>query len=237
MTARRLGAEFAGTALLLLAIVGSGITAAGGGSGPVRLFEHAVVVGVALATLIVVFGSVSGAHFNPVVTLADALLGGIGWRMAGAYAAVQVTGALAGTVLASVLFGLPPVALATTDRTGAALAASEAVATFGLVVVIFGALRTRRGGVVAAAVGGWIGGAVYFTSSAAFANPAVTLARVLTDSFTGIAPAAVPGFLLAQVAGALAAAAFAAWLFRPDASQAADVVVPHGGARTRGERP
>ncbi|HVL99349.1 MAG TPA: aquaporin [Egibacteraceae bacterium] len=226
MTARRLVAEALGTAGLLLAVVGSGITASSDGAASAQLFQHAVVVGVALAALIVTFGPVSGGHFNPVVTLVDALFGGLRPRMAAGYVAVQLAGGLAGAVGANLLFGEPAVALAATQRTGVALAASEAVATFGLLVVIFGAVRSGHVRAVPAAVGAYITGAIYFTSSAAFANPAVTVARMVTDTWTGIAPAAVPGFLLAQLVGAAVAAVLIGWLFRPDVRTAEDVVVP-----------
>jgi arsenate reductase len=213
---RRLAAEFTGTALLLLAVVGSGITASADGARSAQLFQHALVVGVALGALVLTFGAVSGAHFNPAVTLGQAVLGKLPGRIAGAYAGVQVAGAVAGTVVANVLFSLPPVSLATTERTGVALAASEGVATFGLLVVIAGTARSGRVGAVAAAVGAYIAAAIYCTSSASFANPAVTLARILSDTYAGIGAAAVPGFLAAQLTGALAAAAFTGWLFKPD---------------------
>lgn len=229
MTGRRLGAEFLGTAGLLLAIVGSGITTSSDGPASTQLFQHAVVVGAALAALIMTFGSVSGAHFNPAVTLVDALFGGMTPRLAVAYSSAQIAGAVVGVVGANLLFAQPAVALATTERTGLALAASEAVATFGLLVVIFGVIRSGNLGGVPAAVGTWIGAAVYFTSSTSFANPAVTVSRLLTDTYTGIAPAAVPGFLAAEVLGALAAAVAVRWLFQPDPVLAHDVVVPRDG--------
>lgn len=209
---RKLAAEFTGTAFLLLAIVGSGITASAGGSPPSRLFQHAVVVGATLAALIATFGRVSGAHLNPAVTLGAVLLGDIRPRLAAAYAFAQVGGGALGVVLANVMFSLPPVALASTDRTGLALGLSEGLATFGLVLVVAGTLRSGRPGAVAPAVGAYIAAAIYFTSSTSFANPAVTLARVLSDTDTGIGPVAVPGFLVAQIAGALMAAALAGWL-------------------------
>ena len=215
MTARRLVAESLGTAGLLTAIVGSGITTASDGAASAQLFQHAAVVGAALAALIVTLGPVSGAHFNPAVTLVDTLLGGTSARMAVAYVVAQIVGAVGGVVGANMLFGLPAVVVATTDRTGAAFAASEGIATVGLLLVIFGLLRSGSARAVPAAVGGWIAAAIYFTSSTSFANPAVTVARVLTDTYTGIAPPAVPGFLLAQLVGALLAAGLVGWLFRP----------------------
>jgi arsenate reductase len=223
--ARRLAAELIGTAGLLLAIVGSGITAATDGPESAQLFQHAVVVGAALGALIVTFGSVSGAHFNPAVTLVDALFGGLSTRLAMAYVAVQLAGGAAGVVLANIMFDLPAVAMSTTQRSGLALLLSEAVATAGLVVVIFGVGRSRHPGAVPAAVGAWIAAAIYATSSTSFANPAVTVGRVLTDTYTGIAPLGVGPFVVAQVVGALAAAALVGWLFRPDPAMAASVVV------------
>ncbi|MGI8872922.1 MAG: aquaporin [Egibacteraceae bacterium] len=237
MTARRLVAELLGTAGLLLAIVGSGITASNAGAASTQLFQHAVVVGAALGALIVTFGSVSGAHFNPAVTLVDALFGGMSRWLAGGYVVAQLAGAVTGVFAANLLCDLPAVASAGTDRTGIALAASEGVATFGLLVVIFGVVRSGNTAAVPAAVGAWIAGAIYFTSSTSFANPAVTLSRLLTDTYTGIAPAAVPGFLLAQGLGALAAAATIHWLFRPGRSAAEDVVVPRDQHHERRKAP
>jgi arsenate reductase len=184
-----------------------------------------VVVGAALGALIVTFGSVSGAHFNPAVTLVDALFGGLSTRLAMAYVAVQLAGGAAGVVLANIMFDLPAVAMSTTQRSGLALLLSEAVATAGLVVVIFGVGRSRHPGAVPAAVGAWIAAAIYATSSTSFANPAVTVGRVLTDTYTGIAPLGVGPFVVAQAVGALAAAALVGWLFRPDPAMAAGVVV------------
>lgn len=225
---RRLAAEFLGTALLLLAIVGSGITASTDGAASSQLFQHAVVVGAALAALVLTFGHVSGGHFNPAVTLVDAAFGGMTWRSAAQYVVVQAGGAVVGVVTANLLFGLSAVTVASTPRTGLAIAASESVATFGLLVVVFGVVHSGRVGSVPAAVGGYIGAAIYFTSSAAFANPAVTVARTLTDTYTGIAPAGVLGFVVAQALGASLAAVTIRWLFHPDTRDATNVMVPHG---------
>jgi arsenate reductase len=227
MNPRALVAEFVGTAGLLLAIVGSGITAGADGAASSQLFQHAAVVGAALYALILTFGSVSGAHFNPAVTVVDVWFGGMSARTGLAYAGVQVAGAIVGTVGANLLFGLPAVAASTTDRTGFGAAASEVVATFGLLLVIFGVVRSGRAASVPAAVGAWIAGAIYFTSSASFANPAVTVARMVTD--TGVA--AVPGFLVAQAVGVALAALTIRWLFVDVAGIAPDVIVPHDATR------
>lgn len=228
MTARRLGAEFLGTSFLLLAVVGSGIATSTDGAASAQLFQHAAVVGAVLTALILTFGPVSGAHFNPAVTLVDAAFGGLPRRLAGGYVLAQVAGAATGVLVTNVLFGEPTIAIATTARSGAPLAASEAVATFGLLVVIFGVVRSGAGtAAIAGAVGTWIAAAIFATSSASFANPAVAIARTLSDTWTGIDPVDVPAFVAAQLAGAVAAWAAIRWLFDPDDTTAADVVVPH----------
>jgi glycerol uptake facilitator-like aquaporin len=224
---RRLVAEGIGTAFLLMAIVGSGIVVGDDPSAASALFIHAVIIGVTLTALILTFGPVSGAHFNPVVTTVDAIFGGLPRGLAAAYVGVQIAGAAVGTVLTNLMFDLPAVSLATNDRLGAHLAGSEGIATFGLLVVIFGIVRSGNAGAVPAAVGAYIAGAIVFTSSDAFANPAVTLARMLSDTYIAITPRSVPAYLLGQVLGAALAAGLIAWLFRPDPATAADVVVPH----------
>lgn len=237
MSSRALGAEFIGTAALLLAIVGSGITSADGAAASTQLFEHAAVVGAALFALILTLGPVSGAHFNPAVTLVDVCFGGLPRRTGAAYVGAQIAGAVTGAIAANLLFGLPAVALSATGRDGFALAASEAVATFGLLVVIFGVVRSGRVSSVPAAVGAWVAAAIYFTSSASFANPAVTVARALTDTYTGIAASSVPAFLLAQLAGGALAIPFISWLFVPAGRAAPDVVVPHEASDPERARP
>lgn len=227
MSGRAVAAEFLGTAALLLAIVGSGITAASDPAASAQLFQHAAVVGAALFALILTLGPVSGAHFNPAVTLADVWFGGMERRAAAAYVGAQVAGAFVGTTTANLLFGLPAVAVAATPRAGLALAGSETVATFGLLLVIFGVVRSGRLESVPGAVGAWIAAAIYFTSSASFANPAVTLARSVTDTYTGIAPASVPAFLAAQGVGVALAIPVITWLFGPGTAAAANVVVAH----------
>lgn len=208
-------AEAASTALLVLAVVGSGIMGErlAGGSAAITLLANAIATGGALFALITVFGPVSGAHMNPLVTLREALERRLGFAQAALRIAVQVLGGLAGCVLANVLFGLPPIMAATTARAGALLFASETVATFALVTIVAG-MAGRPAHVTGAVIGAWITGAYWFTSSTSFANPAVTIARSATDTFTGICPHDVPGFLLAQVFGAALAIPLARRWFR-----------------------
>ena len=213
--ARRATAEAIGAALLVAAVVGSGIAAQRLSPGDVgiQLLENSVATGAALATLILALGSVSGAHLNPVVTLADRVLGGISTREAVVYVAAQAAGACAGAIVANVMFDLPAVTLSTHARSSGALWFSEVVATFGLLLVILGVVRAGRASLVAFAVGGYIAAAYWFTSSTSFANPAVTIGRSLTNTFAGIEPSSVPAFVVAQVAGALLAVALARFLF------------------------
>jgi arsenate reductase len=201
---RRLAAEALGSALLVVAVVGSGIMASRLSPDDVglQLLENAAATAGALIGLILMFGAVSGAHLNPVVTLVDRLLGSISTRDAGFYVAAQAIGACAGTLLANAMFELPVVELSTTTRSSGALWLSEVVATVGLLLVIHGCVRTGRASAVPYAVGVWIGGAYWFTSSTSFANPAVTLARTLSDSFAGIEPASAPMFIAMQILGA-----------------------------------
>lgn len=231
---RRASAEFAGTALLVAAVVGSGIAAARLSPTDVglQLLENAIATALALGALILMFGPVSGAHFNPVVSAVDWWLGrragtGLTARELVAYATAQTGGAIAGAVLADLMFDLPAVAWSRTDRTGGHLWLAEMVATAGLVVLVFALARSGRTAAAPAAVGAYIGAAYWYTSSTSFANPAVTIGRAFTDTFAGIAPASVPGFIAAQVVGGLVAvAALAAWY--PHAAESADaVVVPH----------
>lgn len=205
--ARRLAAEALGTALLLVAVIGSGIAAQRLSSGDVglQLLENAVATAAALVALILMFGAVSGAHFNPVVTLVDRFLGTVTTRDTGLYVLAQVVGAAVGAMVANLMFELPAVNISTNDRSSPALWLSEVVATVGLLLVIQGCVRSGRARVVPFAVAAWIGGAYWFTSSTSFANPAVTLARTLSDTFAGIAPASVPMFILMQLVGAVLA--------------------------------
>jgi glycerol uptake facilitator-like aquaporin len=200
-------AELLGTAFLVAAVVGSGIAASrlSPGDPGLQLLENSIATGAVLVALILALQPVS-ASFNPVVTLVERLLGRIGTTTAAALVAAQVAGGVLGTVLANLMFDLAPVTLSTTERTGSHLLLAEAVATVGLVLVVFGCLRTGRAEVVALAVGGYIAAAYWFTSSTSFANPAVTLARTLSDTFAGIAPASVPAFVAVQLVAGLAAA-------------------------------
>jgi glycerol uptake facilitator-like aquaporin len=221
-------AEFLGTAMLLLAIVGSGIMAQRlcAGNVGLELLANAIATAGALVALILAFGPVSGAHFNPAVTLTDAWQGGLAWTMAGPYIAAQVLGALAGTALADGTFGLPLFAPSQHARGGGALLVSEFVATFGLLAVIWGCVRSRPGA-TPFAVAAYIAGAYWFTPSTSFANPAVTLARSLTDTFAGIRPVDVLPFVVAQLLGAFAATALFGYLSPLSQRTARGVVVEH----------
>jgi glycerol uptake facilitator-like aquaporin len=231
---RSILAEFTGTALLVTVVVGSGIAAAQLSPSDVglQLLENSVATALGLAVLILVFGPVSGAHFNPVVTGADWLLGrrsghGIGGATAWCYIAAQVSGGVGGAGLANVMFDRVAFEIATKDRISTGHFVGEVVATAGLIAVIFALARTGRAGLSAAAVGGYIGAAYWFTSSTSFANPAVTVGRMFSDTFTGIAPGSVPGFVAAQLVGALLGLALVVALY-PDAAAAADrTVIPH----------
>lgn len=204
---RRLAAEFTGTAFLLVAVVGSGIMAArlSGGNDGLALLANAIATGAALVVLIRVFAPVSGAHFNPAVSAYFALRGEMAWRAAFAYGLVQVAAAIAGVWLAHAMFGLPLLEVSHKLRPGAAQGLAEWVATFGLLLTIVGASR-HAAAHVPTLVGLYITGAYWFTASTSFANPAVTVARMLTDSFAGIAPASAPGFIAAQILAVLAGA-------------------------------
>ena len=200
---RRLAAEAFGTGMLVVAVVGSGIMASRLSTGDVglQLLENAAATAAALIGLILMFGTVSGAHFNPVVTLLDRLLGTTTTRDSALYVVAQIVGGCLGAMLANLMFELPAVQLSTRTRSSPALWLSEVVATVTLLLVIQGCVRTGRASVVPFAVGAWIGGAYWFTSSTSFANPAVTIARTLSDTFAGIAPSSAPMFILMQLVG------------------------------------
>jgi len=201
--ARRLTAEALGSAFLLIAVVGSGIMASNLSTDTgLQLLENAAATGGALIGLILMFGAVSGAHFNPVVTLVDRGLGSISTRDTGLYIVAQTIGACAGTILANAMFALPAIERSTHVRSSGPLWLSEVIATVGLLLVIQGCVRTGRANAVPYAVGAWIAGAYWFTSSTSFANPSVTIARTLSNTFAGIAPSSVPMFLVMQLIGA-----------------------------------
>jgi glycerol uptake facilitator-like aquaporin len=210
---RRAVAEGVGTALLLATVIGSGIMGEklAGGNVAIALLANTIATGAGLVALILTFGPVSGAHFNPAVTLADATQGGLPWREVPAYVAAQFVGAFLGVGVANFMFEKPVFFLSTHERAGVAQGVSEFVATFGLLAVIWGCAR-RRAGAVPFAVGAYITAAYWFTSSTSFANPAVTLARAASDTFAGIRPMDVPGFVVAQLLGAGAATATFRWL-------------------------
>jgi glycerol uptake facilitator-like aquaporin len=229
--ARALVSEFVGTALLLTAVVGSGIMGdrLSGGNVAVALLANSLATGAALVVLILTFGPISGAHFNPVVSLADASQGGVSWSTAAWYVVVQMAGAVVGVVVANRMFDEPAFALSQHARSGWSQVFSECVATFGLLSVIWSCSR-RRSPVVPFAVGAYITAAYWFTASTSFANPAVTLARTLTNTFTGIRPADVLPFVAAQIVGATVATALFRWLVPRLPETAKTVVVQHRSA-------
>ncbi len=224
----RMTAEFVGTAFLLAAVVGSGIMGErlAGGNVAIALLANTIATGAALVALILTFGSVSGAHFNPAVTLADASQRGIPWREVPGYLIAQIAGAYVGVACAHLMFGLPLFSASQHARSGASQVFSEFVATFGLLSVIWGCSRLRSS-VVPFAVGAYITAAYWFTASTSFANPAVSLARAATDTFSGIRPIDVPGFIAAQLVGAAGATALFRWLVPALPAVAPDILVPH----------
>jgi len=228
--ARRVTAEAVGSAFLVAVVVGSGIFAQRLSPGDVglQLLENSTATAAGLVALILAFGSVSGAHFNPVVTLADRVYGGLTTREALAYVAAQLVGACVGAMTANTMFDLAPVTLSTHERASAGLWLGEVVATFGLVLVILGVVRSGRTAAAPYAVAGYIAAAYWFTSSTSFANPAVTAGRTLTDTFAGIAPGSAPAFVAAQLVGAVSAIALARFLF--PTTPAVDLVVAHDHA-------
>lgn len=226
---RRVVSEATGTAILLAAVVGSGIMGdrLAGGNAAMALLANTLATGAALVALILTFGPISGAHFNPAVSVADASQGGLSLRELSAYVSAQLVGAFVGVASADAMFGEATFAWSTHVRAGVPQALSEMIATFGLLAVIWGCAK-RRSDAVPFAVGAYITAAYWFTASTSFANPAVTLARMATNTFTGIRPQDVPGFLLAQAVGAAAATALFRWLV-PTLPQSADgVIVPDG---------
>jgi glycerol uptake facilitator-like aquaporin len=224
----RVTAEFLGTAFLVAAVVGSGIMAErlSNGNTALALLANTIATGAALVALILAFGPISGGHFNPVVSLADAIEGGLSWPGALAYIAAQLFGGIGGTIAAHAMFGISLISRSHHIRVGPAQFLSEFIATFGLLCVIWGCSRSRAG-VVPFAVGSYIASAYWFTASTSFANPAVTIARSLSDTFAGIRPNDVPLFIVAQVAGGIAATFLFRWLIPGLPSTAKDVVLSH----------
>lgn len=215
--------------MLLAAVVGSGIMGErlAGGNIAIALLANSIATGAALVALILTFGGISGAHFNPAVTLSDAAQGGVAWREVPAYLVAQVCGAFAGVAIANVMFDLPVFFASHHRRYGGSQLFSEFVATFGLLAVIWGCVRARPT-FVPLAVAAYITAAYWFTASTSFANPAVTLARAASDTFAGIYPWDAPGFICAQLLGAAAATTLFRWLAPPTIEDAAAVIIPHG---------
>jgi glycerol uptake facilitator-like aquaporin len=224
----RFVAEFVGTLFLLAAVVGSGIMGErlAAGNIAIALLANSVATGAALVAIILALGSISGAHLNPAVTLADAWQGGIAWRETPAYIAAQVSGAFVGVAAAHLMFGVSVFSTSTHARTGPAQLLSEFIATFGLLSVVWGCVR-HRPSAVPFAVGAYITAAYWFTSSTSFANPAVTLARSMSNTFSGIEPADVTGFVVAQLAGAFAATLLFRWLIPSLRAEASAVMLEH----------
>ncbi|TFD75235.1 aquaporin family protein [Cryobacterium sp. Sr8] len=218
--ARRVSAEFLGSLLLAALVVGSGIAAQQLSPSDVglQLLQNALATALGLFAIILIFAPVSGAHLNPVVSLVDAALGHRSWRDVAAYVPAQIVGCITGAVVANLMFGLPAASISATERLSAPHLLAEVVATAGLVLVIFSLVRSGRGHLAPAAVGAYIGAAYFFTSSTSFANPAITIGRIFSDTFAGIAPSAAPGYIAAQLAGGLLGFALVR-LFYPSAGQ------------------
>ena len=231
---RRLGAEFAGSAFLAALVIGSGIAAQrlSPGQTGLELLENSAVTAAGLYAIILMFGPVSGGHFNPVVSFADAAFGGLSWRDAAAYLPVQVAGCTGGAVLANLMFALRTVSISAKHRATGAHFLSEVIATLGLLLVIFALARSGRARSAPAAVGAYIGAAYWFTSSTSFANPAITVGRMFSATFAGIAPSSAPSFIGAQIlGGALAVAVIKALYPAITPADAAAIIVPHEEAR------
>jgi glycerol uptake facilitator-like aquaporin len=233
---RRVTAEFLGSGFLAAVVIGSGIAAQrlSPGATGLELLENAAATAAGLFAIILMFGPVSGGHFNPVVSFADAFFGGLSWRDAAAYLPAQVAGCTGGAVIANLMFALPAVTLSGKHRATPAHFLSEVIATAGLLLVIFALARTGRSGSAPAAVGAYIGAAYFFTSSASFANPAITIGRMFTGTFAGIAPASAPGYIAAQVTGGILAAGVIKALYPAiTPADAAGIIVPHPGDASR----
>ena len=226
---RRLLAEFLGSAFLAAVVIGSGIAAASlsAGDTSLALFENAAVTAAGLFAIILMFGPISGGHFNPVVSLVDSFFGGLSAREAASYIPAQISGCFCGAILANAMFELSAISVSTTHRASEGPLLAEVVATFGLLLVIFSLARTGRSSTAPAAVGAYIGAAYFFTSSTSFANPAITVGRMFSDTFAGIAPASVPAFVVAQlVGGAVAILAIRTLYPHLTPSEAAKAPVP-----------
>ena len=227
---RRLAAEFLGSAFLAAIVIGSGIAAQrlSPSDTGLQLLENSAATAAGLFAIILMFGPVSGAHFNPVVSFADAALGGTSWRDAAAYLPAQVAGCVTGAVAANLMFGLPAVSVSVKQRATGAHALSEVIATAGLLLVIFALARTGRAATAPAAVGAYIGAAYWFTASTSFANPAITVGRMFSNTFAGIAPSSAPAFIAAQIGGGIAGVIIIRFLYPAlTPAQAAQIVVPH----------
>jgi glycerol uptake facilitator-like aquaporin len=229
---RRLTAEFLGSVFLAAVVIGSGIAAQrlSPGDPGLELFENAAATGAGIYAIILMFGPVSGGHFNPVVSFVDAAFGGLRWRHAFAYLPAQVGGCVGGAIVANLMFSRAAISVSNKHRASGAHLLSEVVATVGLILVIFALARTGRSRSAPAAVGAYIGAAYFFTSSTSFANPAITVGRMLSASFAGIDPSSVTSFVGAQVLGGIAAFAVLKALYpRFTPAEAAEVVVAHSG--------
>ena len=229
---RRLAAEFLGSGFLAALVIGSGIAAQRLSSGEtgLELLENAAATAAGLFAIILMFGPVSGGHFNPVVSFADAAFGGLSWRDAAAYLPAQVTGCIGGAALANLMFALPAVSISAKHRATPAHFLSEVIATAGLLLVIFALARSGRSRSAPAAVGAYIGAAYWFTSSTSFANPAITIGRMFSNTFAGIAPSSAPSFIAAQIIGGVLAAGVIKALYPAlTPAEAAGIIVPHHG--------
>ncbi len=231
---RRLLAELLGSAFLAAIVIGSGIAAQqlSPGNAGLELLENAAATGAGLYAIILMFGSVSGAHFNPVVSFVDATFGGITWRTASAYLPAQIAGCIGGAVIANLMFSKPAVSISTHHQASPAHFLSEVIATLGLILVIFSLARSGRSRSAAGAVGAYIGAAYFFTSSTSFANPAITVGRMFSNTFAGISPSSVPTFVVAQIVGGSLAVILIKLLY-PDItpSEAADIMFPNSEGR------
>jgi glycerol uptake facilitator-like aquaporin len=237
---RRVLAEFLGSAFLCAVVIGSGIAAQqlSPGDTGLQLLENAAATAAGLFTIILMFGPISGGHFNPVVSLVDAGFGGLRPRQAAAYIPAQIAGCIAGAIVANGMFALAAISISDKHRASEAHLFAEVVATLGLLMLIFALARTHRSSTTPAAVGAYIGAAYFFTSSTSFANPAISAGRMFSDTFAGIAPSSVPGFVVAQLIGGIAAFVLIRLLY-PDITpaEAAEVAIPRDGATAAAQAP